>query len=201
MRARARVDDWSEAALKVLNPPPTGLTLVPAPFSIERKSADAVAALDDLVEVVAAYGFEYRMAAEATVNTSRKTLLALSIGVAVVGLILAIAFSHSMSKPILASLQFAERIAAGTLTNRIEIRRGDELGRLQHALVAMQSSLKTRADEDRDVMDRMQFLAHYDQLTGLCNRAQFTLALDDVILQLDRQNKNFSVLVLDLDSS
>jgi diguanylate cyclase (GGDEF)-like protein len=198
-RARARVHDWSEAALKVLNPPPTGLTLVPAPFSIERKSADADAALDDLVQVVAAYGFEYRMTAEATVNTSRKALLAFSIGAALAGLMLAIAFSHSMSKPILASLQFAERIAAGTLTNRIEIRRGDELGRLQHALVAMQSSLKTRADEDRDMMDRMQFLAHYDQLTGLCNRAQFTLALDDAILQLDRQNKNFSVLVLDLD--
>jgi diguanylate cyclase (GGDEF)-like protein len=198
-RARARVHDWSEAALKVLNPPPAGLTLVPVPFSIERKSADADAALDDLVQVVAAYGFEYRMTAEATVNTSRKALLAFSIGAAVAGLMLAIAFSHSMSKPILASLQFAERIAAGTLTNRIEIRRGDELGRLQHALVAMQSSLKTRADEDRDMMNRMQFLAHNDQLTGLCNRAQFTLALDDAILQLDRQNKNFSVLVLDLD--
>ena len=198
-RARGRVNDWSEAALKVLNPPPTGLTLVPAPFSIERKSADAVAALDDLVEVVAAYGFEYRMTAEATVNTSRKTLLTLSIGAALAGLMLAIAFSHSMSKPILASLQFAERIASGILTNRIAIRRNDELGRLQHALVAMQSSLKTRADEDRDLMDRMQRLAHYDQLTGLSNRAQFTHALDNAVSQLDRQDERFSVLVLDLD--
>jgi diguanylate cyclase (GGDEF)-like protein len=199
VRARARVRDWSEAALRVLDPPPTGLTLIPAPFVIERKNAEAVAALDDLVEVVAAYGFEYRMTAEATVKASRTTLLALSIGTALAGLMLAAAFSHSMSKPILASLRFAERIAAGVLTNRIEIRRSDELGRLQHSLVAMQSSLKTRADEDRVLMDRMLFLAHYDQLTGLCNRAQFTQALDDAILQLDRPNKRFSILVLDLD--
>jgi diguanylate cyclase (GGDEF)-like protein len=198
-QARARVHDWSEAAHKILDPPPTGLTSVPAPFVIEKKGADAVASLDDLVEIVAAHGFEYRMTAERTVNASRRTLLLLSIGTALAGLLLAAAFSHSMSKPILASMQFAERIAAGALTNQIEVRRSDELGRLQHSLIAMQSSLRTRADEDRDLMNRVLFLAHHDQLTGLCNRAQFTLALDTAISQLGRSNECFSVLVLDLN--
>jgi diguanylate cyclase (GGDEF)-like protein len=197
--ATARVHDWSEAALKVLDPPPSGLTSVPAMFVIEKKGADAVAALDDLVEVVAAYGFEYRMTAEHAVNASRRTLLVLSIGTGLVGLMLAAAFSHSMSKPILESMRFAERIAAGVLTNQIEVRRSDELGHLQHSLVAMQSSLKTRADEDRELMNRVLFLAHHDQLTGLCNRAQFTLALEKGILQLGRPNECFSVLVLDLN--
>jgi signal transduction histidine kinase/ActR/RegA family two-component response regulator len=146
VRARARVHDWSEAALRVLDPPPTGLTSIPAPFVVEKKGDEAVAALDDLVEVVAAYGFEYRMTAEATVRASRIMLLALSIGTALAGLMLAVAFSHSMSKPILASMKFAEGIAAGVLTNRIRVRRSDELGRLQHSLVAMQSSLKARAE-------------------------------------------------------
>jgi signal transduction histidine kinase/ActR/RegA family two-component response regulator len=146
VRARARVHDWSEAALRVLDPPPTGLTSIPAPFVVEKKGDEAVAALDDLVEVVAAYGFEYRVTAEATVRASRIMLLALSIGTALAGLMLAVAFSHSMSKPILASMQFAEGIAAGVLTNRIQVTRSDELGRLQHSLVAMQSSLKARAE-------------------------------------------------------
>jgi signal transduction histidine kinase/ActR/RegA family two-component response regulator len=146
VRAKARVHDWSEAALKVLDPPQAGLTSVPAPFVVEKKGDEAVAALDDLVEVVAAYGFEYHMAAEATVSASRIMLLTLTIGTVLTGLMLAVAFSHSMSKPILASMQFAEGIAAGVLTNRIQVRRSDELGRLQNSLIAMQSSLKARAD-------------------------------------------------------
>jgi diguanylate cyclase (GGDEF)-like protein len=198
-RARASVHDWSEAVLKVLDPPLAGLTSIPAPFVIEEKGANAVVALDDLVEIVAAYGFEYRMMAETTINRSRNTLLALSIGTALAGLTLAIAFSHSMSKPIVESMRFAERIAAGVLTNQIDVRRGDELGRLQHSLVAMQRNLKTRADEDRDQIHRVLFLAHHDQLTGLCNRAQFTLALDKAISQLGRPEECFSVLVLDLN--
>jgi diguanylate cyclase (GGDEF)-like protein len=198
-RARGRVHDWSETALKVLDPPPTGLTSIPTPLVIEKRGAAAVAALDDLVEIVAAYGFDYRMTAEGSVNTSLRTLLALSIGTALAGLVLAVAFSHSMSKPILVSMQFAEGIAAGVLTNKIEVRRNDELGRLQHSLVAMQSSLKTRANTDRDLINRISFLAHHDQLTGLCNRAQFTHALDTVASELGQLNKCFSVLVLDLN--
>jgi signal transduction histidine kinase/ActR/RegA family two-component response regulator len=146
VRARTRVDDWSEAARKVLDPPPTGLTSVPAPFSIEKKGDEAVAALDDLVEVVAAYGFEYRMTAEAMMSASRITLLALSIGTALAGLMLAVAFSHSLSRPILASMRFAEGIATGVFTNRIDVKRSDELGRLQRSLVAMQGNLKARAE-------------------------------------------------------
>ncbi len=199
VNARFRVTEWSDAVLRILDPPVAGLTSIPSPVVIERKNADAVAALDDLVQVVAAYGFEYRTAAETTVRESRASLFALSIGTALAGLILAFAFSHSMSKPILASVKFAEHIAAGVLTNRIEINRSDEIGHLQQSLLTMQSSLKIRADEDRCLMDRVLFLAHYDQLTGLSNRAQFTQALDESISKLNGPDKCFSVLVLDLN--
>jgi diguanylate cyclase (GGDEF)-like protein len=199
LRAKARIHDWSEAELSILDPPLAGLTAIPAPFAIERKSDDAVAALDDLVETVAAYGFEYRIAAGNAVAASRQTMLVLSFGAALVGLLLAVSFSYSMSKPILEAWRFAESIAAGNLTNRIEIRRQDELGGLQHSLVAMQSSLKHREDEDQALMERVLFMAHHDQLTGLSNRLQFTHALEDAILRLDDQADAFSVLVLDLN--
>jgi methyl-accepting chemotaxis protein len=71
--AESRVRDWSTAGLQVLKPPRAGLTAVPATFSIVQKSERAVAALDDLVEMVAAYGFDYRMEAEATVAAARTT--------------------------------------------------------------------------------------------------------------------------------
>src|SRR5882724_285308 len=68
-RADRLIRDWSEAELQVLEPPAEGLVRVPVTFSITRKADAAVAAIDDLVEIVAAYGFNYRMEAEATVAT------------------------------------------------------------------------------------------------------------------------------------
>jgi len=198
-RARARVREWSEAELSILDPPSAGLTAIAAPFAIDQKSDDAAAALDDLVETVAGYGFEYRMKAQDEVATARRTMLGLSLGVAFLGLMLAASFSHSMSKPILEAWRFAESIAAGNLTNQIKIRRQDELGGLQHSLVAMQASLKSRVDEDQAHMERVLFMARHDQLTGLSNRAQFTHALEDAVVQLKQQAAAFSVLVLDLN--
>lgn len=58
--AEGRLRDWSEAELKILKPQTGGLTELPAAFSVAQKGEGAVAALDDLVEVVAAYGFSYR---------------------------------------------------------------------------------------------------------------------------------------------
>jgi methyl-accepting chemotaxis protein len=47
--------EWSEAELKTLKPQAGGVTELPAAFSVVQKGEEAVAALDDLVEVVAAY--------------------------------------------------------------------------------------------------------------------------------------------------
>ncbi|MGA2997677.1 putative bifunctional diguanylate cyclase/phosphodiesterase [Bradyrhizobium sp.] len=198
-RARARIRDWSEAALQVLDPPLVGLTSIPSRFVIEKKGGETAAALDDLVENVAAYGFDYRRTAEDTVSTSRKTLLVLSICTVLAGLLLAVAFSHSMSKPILLSMQFAESIAAGFLTNKFAVKRSDELGRLQRSLVSMQRSIKARADQDQEIIDRISFLAHHDQLTGLCNRAKFNMALGKALSELGWPDECFSVLMLDLN--
>ena len=198
-RARARIGDWSEAELGILDPPPEGLTAIQAPFVIAKKSEAAIAALDDLVETVAGYGFEFRVKAEDAVATSRRTMLTLSLGVTLIGLALAALFSHSMSRPILEAWRFAESVTAGNLANRLEVRRRDELGGLQQSLIAMQTSLKDRADRDEAQMERILFMAHHDRLTGLCNRAQFTHVLDDAVLQLSENAKEFSVLVLDLN--
>jgi diguanylate cyclase (GGDEF)-like protein len=150
-RAETQLRDWSEAQLQILEPPPGGLTMIPAPFSIAEKSEDAIAALDDLVETVAAYGFDYRMEAEAEVAAARTTMLALALGTVLAGLTLAIAFAYSMSKPIFAAMRVAERVAAGNLTDQIDVRRRDELGHLLNSLAVMQTKLKARADEDRAI--------------------------------------------------
>jgi methyl-accepting chemotaxis protein len=57
-----------------------------------------------------------------------------------------------MSKPIFAAMQIAEHVAAGNFTDRIELRRRDELGRLLKSLAVMQAGLKARAEEDSALM-------------------------------------------------
>jgi methyl-accepting chemotaxis protein len=151
-RAENQVRGWSDAELKVLKPQAGGVTELPAAFALVQKADEAVAALDDLVEVVAAHGFSFRTEAEAAVAAARSTMITLTIGTALIGLVLALAFAYSMSKPIFAAMHVAERVAAGIFTDQIVVRRRDELGRLLKSLAVMQTNLKTRADEDIALM-------------------------------------------------
>src|SRR5882757_10011900 len=165
--AEDRFRDWSETELQLLRPPSDGLAMVPASFALMQKGNDAAKALDDLVETVAAYGFEYRMAAETAVADARTTMLTLAIGTTLVGIMLAISFSYSMSKPIFEAMQVAERVAAGNFIDQIASQRPDELGRLLRSLDAMQSHLKARADEDHAMMMKLDAALNNMKL-GLC---------------------------------
>jgi methyl-accepting chemotaxis protein len=147
-RAETAIRDWSETGLRIIKPQAGGLTMLPVTFSVTKKGAAAVAAVDDLVEMVAAYGFEYRTEAEETVAAAHTTMLTLAVGTTLTGLMIALVFAYSMSKPIFAAMHIAARVAAGNFTDRIESRRRDELGRLLKSLAVMQAGLKTRADED-----------------------------------------------------
>jgi methyl-accepting chemotaxis protein len=147
-KVEARLKEWSGSVLKLLKPADGGQTEIPASFVVARQGDAVIAAVDDLVEMVAAYGFEYRTEAEASVAASRTTMTALAIGTAVVGLILALAFAFSLGRPISAAMHVAERVAAGNFADDIAVRRRDELGRLLKSLAVMQASLKARAEDD-----------------------------------------------------
>jgi methyl-accepting chemotaxis protein len=151
-RAESRIRAWADGGLKILKPPSGGLNEIPTLFSVNKQGDDAVAAVDDLVETVAAYGFGYRSASDATVAAARTTMLGIAVGTVLIGLLLAAAFTYSMSRPISAAMQVAERVAAGNFADEINLGRRDELGRLLKSLAVMQASLKARADEDLVLM-------------------------------------------------
>src|SRR4051794_20724850 len=151
-QAEAKFRDWSASGLMIIKPTAAGHTALPLIFSIVQKGDATVAAFDDLVEIVAAYGFDYRREAEATVASARTNMVILALGTVLLGLIIAAVFAHSLSKPIFAAMHIAGRVAAGTFTDRIEVRRRDELGHLLKSLGTMQASLKARADQDLAVM-------------------------------------------------
>jgi methyl-accepting chemotaxis protein len=138
--------------LKILKPTAGGLTEIPPVFVVRQQSIESAAAVDDLVETVAAYGFDFRTESEAAVTTARATMLLIAGGTTLVGLMLAIAFAYSLSKPISAAMKVAERVAAGNFADQIEVRRSDELGRLLKSLAVMQASLKARADDELALM-------------------------------------------------
>jgi len=163
-QTEGRIRAWSNDGLKILKPTSGGLTEIPTQFSLAQKGDEAVAALDDLVEIVAAFGFEYRTQAEATVAEARTTMLGIAIGTALIGLMLAVAFSYSMSRPISAAMRIAERVAAGNFTDQINLRRRDELGRLLKSLAVMQASLKARADEEL-LLKSSKDLTHAEQVS------------------------------------
>jgi methyl-accepting chemotaxis protein len=163
-RAEASLRGWSDAGLKILKPVPGGLTGIPTTFSLTRQGDEAIAAIDDLVELVAAYGFDYRTEAEASVAEARTAMLGIAIGTAIVGFMIAIGFAYSLSKPISAAVRVAERVAAGDFADDIAVRRRDELGRLLKSLAVMQASLKARADQDLALMSSKD-VTHAQQVT------------------------------------
>jgi methyl-accepting chemotaxis protein len=147
-QAEIRIRDWSISGLKILKPTPGGLTEIPTTFSVAKKGADATAALDDLVEIVAANGFDYRTEAEAIVAAIRITMLVIASSTVLIGFALAAGFAYSINRPISIAMQVAQRVAEGNLSDHIDVRRRDELGRLLKSLAAMQANLKLRADEE-----------------------------------------------------
>jgi methyl-accepting chemotaxis protein len=76
--AEARIREWHSTATRILRPPREGLTEVPTNAAIAEKASVASAALDDAVETAAAYGFEFRSLAEATMAAATARMIALA---------------------------------------------------------------------------------------------------------------------------
>ncbi len=53
--------------------------------------------------------------------------------------------------------------------------------------------------EQKNAKDRVAYLAHHDDLTGLANRANFAEKLCEAIVQLERFDIGFALLMIDLD--
>ena len=109
-----------------------------------KESRIAAASLDDLVEVVTAYGFGYPMQAEDSVATTRAKMFGLGICMALVALILA-KFWIFHEQAVITAIQIAGRVAERNFTDQIASNRRDEPGRLMNSLAIMRNSLEARA--------------------------------------------------------
>lgn len=147
-RAEMALRDWFALGMSVLRPPPGGLTLLPMTSAVGGKGEIAAAALDELVQLTAAHGFDFRQQAEANVTAARLTMISFTVVTGIIGVLLALGFAYSLVRPIRTAMGIAERVAAGNFSDKIEVRGRDELSRLLRSLAAMQASLKAKVDEE-----------------------------------------------------
>jgi methyl-accepting chemotaxis protein len=151
VQAETRVRAWSDAALKILKPVPGGLTELPTTFVVSKLGDDAVAAIDDLVEVAAAYGFEFRNEAEAQVAAYHMTMMTASVGGIILGLLLAIGFAYSLSKPIRALAKSMLELADGNFAVVLPgLRRKDEIGHVARAVERFKVLAEEKARTDAE---------------------------------------------------
>jgi methyl-accepting chemotaxis protein len=97
-------------------------------------------------------------ARQASAQASRIALLEIAGALAVAVLLaagLAWRISASVTRPVNAAVQLAERIAAGDLCTSFDVDRDDEIGRLQQALAMMQTRLAELVRDIRDVAGQM----------------------------------------------
>ncbi|CAL74605.1 Putative methyl-accepting chemotaxis protein (with a HAMP region) [Bradyrhizobium sp. ORS 278] len=148
-QAAKKLRDWSDAALKVLKPAPDGVTEIPTAFLLSKLGTEALASVDDLVELVAAYGYEYRNEAEAHVADSRTMMMAASGATLVLGILLALGFAYSLSRPIISLEKAMIQLADGHFDVVLPgVRRKDEIGHVARAVERFKQLAAERAHQE-----------------------------------------------------
>ncbi|CCE02486.1 HAMP domain-containing methyl-accepting chemotaxis protein [Bradyrhizobium sp. STM 3809] len=148
-QASKKLRDWSDAALRILKPAPEGVTEIPTAFLLSNLGRDALAAVDDLVELVAAYGYEYRIQAEAHVADSRMMMMAASGATLVLGILLALGFAYSLSRPIISLEKAMIQLADGHFDVVLPgVRRKDEIGHVARAVERFKLLAAERAQQE-----------------------------------------------------
>ncbi|MBF0624937.1 MAG: CZB domain-containing protein [Magnetococcales bacterium] len=74
--------------------------------------------------------------------STQQTVMTIAIVALLAGVTLALLIARSITRPVLAAMGFAERISEGDLTQTLDMRQQDEVGRLVAALNAMANKLR-----------------------------------------------------------
>ena len=119
------------------------------------------------------------------INQSERLLVALALFAVALSALLAWGTTISVSRPLQRVERAAARVADGDYTARIEVRSGDEIGRVARAMNTLAAAVSAREAEIENV-------AYVDRLTGLPNRSMLRR------LASNRQGDRATVLLIDL---
>ena len=133
----------------------------------------------------------------------------------IIGVCIIIIFNRALAMPINKLIEATNRLAGGDMNFELDIEGKDEFSKLVKSfnsmakklvknrtaeLTEINENLLTEINERKNVEDKLQHMAYYDQLTGLPNRANF-LAYAKRMLKRSkfRSDYLYAVLFLDLD--
>ena len=119
------------------------------------------------------------------IDQSERQLVALAMAAVALSAGLAWGTTLSVSRPLQRVERAAARVAGGDYTARIEVRAGDELGRVAKAMNTLAAAVSAREAEIENV-------AYVDRLTGLPNRSMLRR------LASDGQGQGATVLLIDV---
>ena len=151
-QAEAKIREWSNAAVKILKPAPGGLTELPTTFHREqarrrrrlRRSTISSRWLPPTATNIASE-------AEATVAASRMTMITASASACSLGLMLAIGFAYSLSRPIGALAKSMLELAEGDFHVVLPgLDRKDEIGLVARAVERFKVLAEQRAREEAE---------------------------------------------------
>ena len=91
----------------------------------------------------------------AGIRRTRNLVLGLGVFALAMGLALATWLARTVTRPVRELAQGAQEIAAGNLDRVIDVRGGDEVGRLGETFNRMAGSIKARSEIDRDLSSRL----------------------------------------------
>jgi len=108
----------------------------------------------------------------APIANLRNTIILLLIATVIVMTILSVMIARKIAKPMIEGVTFAQAVAAGDMTGRLEIKSRDEIGDLADALNSMVAGLKDMIGKIRDTSSQVASAA--GQISS--NSAQLTRA-------------------------
>jgi methyl-accepting chemotaxis protein len=191
-QAAKKLRDWSDAALKILKPAPEGVTEIPTAFLLSKLGNEALASVDDLVEVVAAYGYEFRKEAEAHVADSRTTMMTASGATLVLGILLALGFAYSLSRPIISLEKAMIQLADGNFDVVLPgVRRRDEIGHVARAVERFKLLAAERAQREAEAkIDHDQRMAEQRKADMHRLADTFEKAIGDIVRTVSATSDN-----------
>jgi methyl-accepting chemotaxis protein len=147
---------------------------LPPTYKVVQLGEQAAATVDDLVEMVAAYGYERRIEAEAYVATARLAMVIASAAGLVIGLILAFGFAYSLSRPITALAKSMLELAEGDLAVVLPgLSRKDEVGHVARAVERFKIKAGEKARSESEAKIRQ------DQISADQRKADTRRLADD----------------------
>lgn len=117
--------------------------------------------------------------------------------------LLALLISYFATKAIIRSLSIfiatAKKLGQGDFTAQVDINRTDEIGDLAVAFKQLQTAISIREHKVTEAMDKLQYQARHDPLTGLANRRVLSEKLKSENEEIKTHKMSFSLCILDLD--